>query len=308
MTLIDKRVYYFYQVVSHGGVRVAADTLDISPSVISRHIANLEKSLGVILLERHTKGAIPTQMGERLLACYRQMHSQEEHFKQEIDSLQGLKTGSVHISTGVGYLRYVSEAVNAFSHRYPNITIQISIHSSTEIIRRVVDNETDIGLLYNSINHPHLKSHYKSTHQLCVFMTPTHILAHQDIISITELSSEKLAFTDHTHGIRQVIGAAEAKLGIVLPTALLCNDMNLLKRHAASGGITILPEFMLYDEEVDLIMRPLSLSPKNETPLTAQADTQIITRRGRHLNIATQAMLGQLIMVLDKGLNQGSTL
>ncbi len=302
MSLVDKRVYYFYQVVSHGGIRTAADALEISPSVLSRHLANLEKSLGVLLLERHTKGAIPTQMGEKLLACYRQMHSQEEYFKQELDNLQGLKTGKVHISTGIGYLRYVSEAVNLFAHHYPNIIIHISIHSSTEIIRKVIDNETDIGLLYNSINHPHLRSHYKATHKLCVFMSTTHPLAHEAIIDLADLCAQNIAFTDHTHGIRQVVAQAESKLGIILPTALLCNDMSLLKRYAASGGLTILPEFMLHDEDRDLTMRPLSLSLKNDTPRTAQADTQIITRRGRHLSIATQAMLNQLIAMLKQGI------
>lgn len=298
MSLIDKRAYYFYQVVRQGGVRAAADVLNIAPSAVSRQIASLEKSLGVILLERHTKGAILTPMGEKVLSHYKQIHEQEEHLKQELNHLQGLKSGKVHISTGVGYLNHVSQMVNEFSNNYPNIVIEIDIHSSTEIIRKIIDGETDIGLLYNSINHPQLKSHFRAVHKLHVFMNPNHPLAHQSAIEFHELIGQKIAFTDHSYGIRQVVAQAEAVLGIILPTALLCNDMHLLKRYAAAGGIAILPELMHYQSDHDLVSIPLILpsSVDNGT----HDNTQIITRHGRHTSIATQAMLKQMIKTLKQ--------
>lgn len=298
MSLIDKRVHYFYQVVRQGGVRAAADVLDITPSAISRQVASLEQSLGVLLLERHTKGAMLTQAGEKVFQHYKQMHHEQERLKQELDDMEGLKAGRVHISTGVGYLNYVSQMVNEFSHHYPNITIEVSIHSSTEIIRKVIDTETDIGILYNSINHPHLKSHYKAMHRLCVFMNPNHPLAQSTELELPELVGHKIAFTDHSHGIRQVVARAESLLGIILPTALLCNDMHLLKRYAAAGGLAILPEFMLYTNEADLTTRPLILP--NEHKTNNHAETQVITRRGRHISIAAQAILEQVIKTLKQ--------
>lgn len=298
MSLIDKRMHYFYQVVAQGGIRAAADVLDIAPSAISRQMASLEQSLGVPLLERHTKGAILTQAGEKVLLHYKQAYHEQERLKQELDDMQGLKAGRVHLSTGVGYLNYVSEMVNEFSHHYPDIVIEIGIHSSTEIIRKIIDSETDIGILYNSINHPNLKSHHKAMHRLCVFMNPSHPLAHKNELELPELIGHKIAFTDHSHGIRQVVARAESKLGIILPTALLCNDMHLLKRYAATGGLAILPEFMLYTNETNLTTRPLILP--SEPNSNSHAETQVITRRGRYISIATQAMLGQVIKTLKQ--------
>lgn len=298
MSLIDKKLHYFYQVVKNGGVRAAAEVLGGTPSVISRHIDNLEKSLGVQLLERHTKGAIPTQIGERLLLCYQQMHGQEEIFRQEISDLLGLRTGKVRISTGAGYLKYLSKLVNDLSSQYPGIAIQINIHGSTEIVRRVIDGETDIGLLYNSINHPQIKSHYKAIHKLCVFMNTSHHLANKDMIRLDEIIDEKVALTDQTYGIRQAVMKVESQMGIALPITVLCNDMNLLKAYALSGGVTILPEFMLHDEDEQLIAKPLFLPTQPNELTSIHSDTQLITRRGRHLDIATQLVLQKLAEML----------
>ncbi|WP_323843001.1 LysR family transcriptional regulator [Moraxella sp. Pampa] len=298
MTLTDKRAYCFYQVVQQGGIRAAADVLNIAPSAVSRQIASLEKSLGVTLIERHTKGAILTTMGEKVLSHYKQIHEQEEHLKQELNHLQGLKSGRVHISTGVGYLNHVSQMVNEFAKNHPNIVIEIDIYSSTEIIRKVIDGETDIGLLYNSINHPQLKSHFRAVHKLHVFMNPNHALANKSAIELSELTTQKIAFTDHSYGIRQVIAQAETALGIILPISLLCNDMHLLKRYASANGITILPELLLYQSDHDLVSIPLILpaSVDNGT----HDNTQIITRQGRYTSIATQAMLQQMIKTLKQ--------
>ncbi|AKG07531.1 hypothetical protein AAX05_06530 [Moraxella bovoculi] len=292
MPLIDKRVEFFYQVVSHGGVRAAADVLDVTPSIISRQIASLEKSLGMVLLQRHTKGVSPTLAGETVLHHYQHIKREQEHLKETLNALQGLKTGRVHISTGVGYLNYISQAVNDFSAKYPNISIEIDVCGSTEIIRKVIDSETDIGLLYNSINHPHLKSHFKAVHKLCAFMNPSHPLAIRYEITLNKLMSHKIALTDHNHGIRQAISQAESKLGIILPVTLLCNNMNLLKQYAQDDGITILPEFMLYPDDKNLTTRHLYL------PNMPNTNTQIITRYGRHMSNAAMIMLRHMIEAL----------
>lgn len=58
----------FAEVVSRGGFRGAAKAIGISPSAVSHGIANLEKRLGVRLLNRTTRSIAPTDAGISLLA------------------------------------------------------------------------------------------------------------------------------------------------------------------------------------------------------------------------------------------------
>lgn len=292
-TLIDKRVHYFYQAVQLGGVRVAADALNIAPSAISRQIAHLEKELGMILLERGMRGAKPTEAGYYVLDYYRHTLEQTEVLESRISALQGMNAGTITISTGAGYVKALSLLITEFSAKYPQINIRISINSSNEIIRKVMEGESNFGILYNAIRHPKLKSHHRTQHPLHVFMAKNHILSQCDSVSIAQLTHERLALTDTTHGIRQLIERAEHEYGLSLTPTLLCNDMNLLKDYTLFGGVTLLPRFMLQPSETDfLITKPLSEA------IFLNPESQIISRRGAILSPVSQALLIELAIML----------
>lgn len=291
--VIDKRMYYFYQTVQLGGIRVAADALNIAPSAISRQIANLEKELGIVLLERGMRGARPTEAGYYVLDCFRHVLEQAEVLESRIGALKGMNAGTITVSTGAGYVKALSLLITKFSARHPQITIRININSSNEIIRKVLEGESNFGILYNAIRHPKLKSHYRAQHPLHVFMAKNHALSQNSSVSIKQLTNERLAMTDITHGIRQLIENAEREHGLSLSPTLLCNDMNLLKDYALFGGVTFLPRFMLQPSEVELITtKPLS------EPIFLNPESQIVSRRGAILSPASQALLIELAIML----------
>ncbi|OOR89629.1 hypothetical protein B0181_06585 [Moraxella caviae] len=287
MDLLDKRLIYFYQAVQHGGIRAAADTLGLAPSAVSRQITSLERTLGTALFERHIKGAIPTEAGREVLVCYQEFLNQENLLKEKITALQGLNAGNITISTGAGYVKHLSEVVAKFCADYPNIHVQIDIHGTSEIVRKILDNETQLGIVYHFINHHHIRSHFQTTHRLCVFLPKNHALANRKSIDLKEIYHERWALTDTTHGIRHLVESMAGHHSI--RPALLCNDMNLLKDYARCGGITLLPEFMYYPEDVPT----LAAIPLTEQAFT-QAKSQIITRRGKALSAANLALIDRL--------------
>lgn len=289
---IDKQVFYFVQAVHFGGIRAAADALNIAPSAVSRQIASLEKTLDITLFERHTKGMITTEAGNCVLAYYKNAIANENNLKVQIANLKGGHSGNIVISAGAGYIRILSKFMAQFSARYPNVKIRLEINSSNEIIRRITENEAHVGVIYNPINHPNIRSHISFSHQLCAFISTAHPFAKRHIIDMTDLVNERLALPDITHGIRQIITQSEQQEGVILSPNLLCNDMNLLKEYAREGGVTLLPEFMLYPEDRDVIIRPLKQA------IFRNARTQIISRRGRQFSPATQTLITELIALL----------
>ena len=52
----------FHAVAEAGSFTHAGETLNLSQSAVSRQISGLEESLGVSLLERHSRGVSPTSM------------------------------------------------------------------------------------------------------------------------------------------------------------------------------------------------------------------------------------------------------
>lgn len=59
----------FAKTVEAGSFRAAAKALNLSPSVVSHHVAQLEARLGVALLYRSTRSLSLTPIGEKLFGA-----------------------------------------------------------------------------------------------------------------------------------------------------------------------------------------------------------------------------------------------
>ena len=61
-----EKLKIFHQVAKAGSFTGAARQLGISQSALSRHVRDLEQSLGTALFTRHARGLVLTSEGERL--------------------------------------------------------------------------------------------------------------------------------------------------------------------------------------------------------------------------------------------------
>ena len=61
-------LYWFVQVVEHGGFAPAGRALGVPKSKLSRRIAGLEERLGVRLIQRSTRKFSITELGQTFLA------------------------------------------------------------------------------------------------------------------------------------------------------------------------------------------------------------------------------------------------
>jgi DNA-binding transcriptional LysR family regulator len=122
-----KTMESFARVATLGSFSAAAKQLDTSRALISQHVTNLEKRLGVQLLNRTTRCLTLTETGARYLEfCQRTLEELEEIDAQEsaITHLQQEPRGSLKVTAPKFFgLLHLSDAVVGFSVRYPNIHI-----------------------------------------------------------------------------------------------------------------------------------------------------------------------------------------
>lgn len=116
----------FMAVAERGSLRAAARQLDVTQPAITRSIQELEKELGVVLLERRAKGVSLTRMGEVFLRRTRAVHSELERARNEIDQLRGEMNGRISVClSGVAHMAMLPSAMAAFRQRYPHVQLNI---------------------------------------------------------------------------------------------------------------------------------------------------------------------------------------
>lgn len=119
-------LYYFVKVVDHGGFAATERALGIPKSRLSRRLSELERRLGVRLIQRSTHRFVVSEIGRQYYDHCRAMLVEAETAQALIDTLQAQPRGVVKVTCPVGLLHFHVAAMLAdFMVRYPQVTVHL---------------------------------------------------------------------------------------------------------------------------------------------------------------------------------------
>ena len=113
-------------VAERGSLRAAARELGVAQPAVTRSIQELERELGVPLLERHARGVFVTDMGQLLLrragSIVHEVRRAQEEIQQSNGGLAGTVTGAF---SSVPHVSMLPHALRPFRQRYPKVRMRI---------------------------------------------------------------------------------------------------------------------------------------------------------------------------------------
>ncbi|RQS21701.1 LysR family transcriptional regulator [Burkholderia sp. Bp8992] len=119
-------LYYFVQVVEHGGFAPAGRALDMPKSKLSRRIALLEARLGMRLIQRSTRRFTVTDVGQTYYAHCRAMLVEADAADEAIALLHEEPRGIVRVSCPIVLLdSLVGAMIAAFMAACPRVEIHL---------------------------------------------------------------------------------------------------------------------------------------------------------------------------------------
>ena len=115
-------LYYFAQVVEHGGFAPAGRALGLPKSKLSRRVALLEERLGTQLLLRSTRSFAVTEVGKRYYQHCRAMLTEAEAAEESVALAHAEPCGMVRMSCPVALLASrVGRMLGEFMRQYPRV-------------------------------------------------------------------------------------------------------------------------------------------------------------------------------------------
>lgn len=285
----DSRARYLFEAVSCGSVRAAAEKLGIVPSAVSRQVSLLEEELGLALLERHRTGVVPTEAGQLILDYHRQQTAHQHDMLAKVDALRGLHSGSVSVVSGEGFAQELIDGpIRQFRLQHPGVSVSLEIYGTTEIMRRVREDEAEIGLVYYPPADSHITARGAARQPMHAIVHPQHPLADAPHTTLQALTQWPIALLQGVYGIRQLVEYAEQADKIRLSPALTSNLISVLISFVATNqGVTLLPPCAITTELAQGRVRAVAV---NSTPFQ-QAEMQLITRTGRYLSPSANRFL-----------------
>jgi DNA-binding transcriptional LysR family regulator len=113
-------------VIEAGGMRKAADHLHMSQPAVSRAIADLERTLGVTLLDRGSQGVEPTVYGRALLDCGVAVFDDLRQGLRSIEFLADPTVGEIRIGSNEALIAGLLPAVfSRLRRQHPGVSIHI---------------------------------------------------------------------------------------------------------------------------------------------------------------------------------------
>ncbi|MFT7595197.1 MAG: DNA-binding transcriptional LysR family regulator [Paracoccaceae bacterium] len=143
----------FQAVVEAGSFRAAARQLNLSPSVVSHHIAQLEDQLGTALLYRSTRRLSLTDAGGDLLAASADMTAAATRGLNAIRARAGRPSGALRVAaTGAVFEQPpFADHLAEFARDHPDVRLSLSFSDlKIDLIGSAYDVALRIGWLEDS--------------------------------------------------------------------------------------------------------------------------------------------------------------
>ncbi|NGZ87671.1 LysR family transcriptional regulator [Duganella aceris] len=135
---------FFALLMKQGSLAAVARELGVTPPVVTKRLAALERRLGVRLLNRTTRRMSVTHEGEVYLSNGARILADIEELEMKVVSSRAEPKGLLRVNASFGFgRRHIAPAVAAFARRYPEVEVQLQM---TERPMNLVDAAYDIGI------------------------------------------------------------------------------------------------------------------------------------------------------------------
>lgn len=171
-----------------------AQNFYLTQPVLSKHISNLERELGIQIFVRDHHGVSLTEMGamfvEDSLETIRAYNRSIDHIAKE----KALRSGVLKIGFLAGFFsRFMGEILNEFHKVYPNIELELIDLEPVEILDRLDDGSIDLGLACDARERPkdveaefHIEKLFTDTFMAA--LNGKNPLSMQDALHVSDLS------------------------------------------------------------------------------------------------------------------------
>src|SRR3989449_4822240 len=208
-------------------------------------VAQLERRLGLPLLERVGKRAFPTRAGEVLLAhaarAFRELQAGLEH----VQELRGVVAGRVRLGTSASISVYLlPQALGRFRARFPAIDLVVVTGTASDVARGLVANDLDVGLVSLPLRDRELAVTPFYRDELVAIAPPEPCWRRHGAIRAAELAEHPLILFDRGSTVRREIDAWFARARVTARAAMELGNTEAMKKFVEAGpGLAVTSAF-----------------------------------------------------------------
>ena len=239
----------FAKVVEMGSFAKAADALDLSATVVTRNLADLEAHLGTRLLNRTTRKLSLTESGKVYLERVRQILSDIEDADAEASSQSRRASGVLRIYCQPGFGQSVlARLLPLYAREMPDVVLDVTLSDhGVDLVQDAFDIGIFLGVQKFDSS---LVARQLATSTLILCASPDYIARRGEPMSPSDLSDHdclNFAFEQLRH--HWPIQWGDQHVNVPIHSRMVSNNGAVLREAALAGmGVAIRSSFTIEDD------------------------------------------------------------
>jgi len=244
-------LFYFAQVVDHGGFAPAGRALGMPKSKLSRRIAQLEERLGVRLLQRSTRHFSVTEVGQTYYAHCKAMLTEAEAAEEAIEVTRAEPRGIVRMTCPVALLdAVVARMLADFMVAHPRVELDLeATNRRVDVINEGID--IAVRVRPPPLQDSDLVLRVLAEHRQCLVASPALLAQHgtpQGPADLARLPSLDLGVPQNEH-VWNLFGPDGAQATVHHRPRMISRGMLALRAAAVAGvGIVQMPAMVIPEQ------------------------------------------------------------
>jgi len=238
----------FVQLAESGNLSKAAQELQLTASVASRWLLQLEERLGIRLVHRTTRHMFLTEAGHEFLRRGKAILTDLREAEAAVQDMVARPSGLLRVTASLSFcLLHLEPLLPEFMARYPDITVEIV---SANRYLDLLSNNVDIAIRTRQFEEDSAISVCKLAETRRVLAASPHYLERNGSPQApTDLDHHKLLIYDYAASPFELTFTQESqKISIPVKPFILTNDGQIVVKAAFDDlGILVQPQYIIYE-------------------------------------------------------------
>jgi DNA-binding transcriptional LysR family regulator len=302
-----RRLRAFHAVAQTGSFSAAGLELGYAQSVVSHHVAALEREFGLTLVNRGTRPVSITDAGARLLRHAEAVLGHVTAAEDELRAIAGLEGGTLRVGAFLSACNsFLPSALARFEEEHPEVEVSFEQLEEPAALRRIRSGDLDLAVVWRIPGFPGPATRDEGFDQLhlvddpyLVVLPTNHRLARHSQVRLADLADERFlapAAAGHALPYREMLDRLCVDAGFE-PRIHQVEDVTVGRAVIAAGlSVGLLSELTMPEPRPDIVLRPpRDISPHRSIHATWLHSRQVaaLPQMVRYLAEAAEARLAR---------------
>ncbi|MGW2933095.1 LysR family transcriptional regulator [Streptomyces sp. NPDC001156] len=221
-----------------GSLGRAAERMGISQPAASKRLTQMERRLGLTLVNRDTRGSVLTTEGKAVCQWSGRVLAEVDSLMAGAAALRADRADDLRLASSMTLAEhFVPRWIGALQRRSPDVYVSLKVTNSEQVGALAASGRISLGFIEAPAVPSGLSSRQVGSDRLVVVVAPQHAWARRrEPVDLEELARTRLIVREVGSGTRETLERVLAEAGVEPVRPLMVLDANAAMRSAVVEG------------------------------------------------------------------------